>query len=129
MWFLDTSAFVKLLISESESVELRRWLRGRELFSSDLLRTEARRAVSGEPPQVRRRCEQLLKEIPKVRLAPALLDQAGKLPGARLRSLGAIHLASAMRLGDDLSGIVSYDTRQLAAAEEFGIPTRSPGVD
>lgn len=128
MWFLDASAFVKLLIVEPESDELRRWIRGRHLVSSDLLRTEARRAVAGEPADVRRQCERLLAEIPKIRLVPAVLDRAGELPGQRLRSLDAVHLACALRLGDDLSGIVSYDARQLAAAEGLGIPTSSPGV-
>ncbi len=128
-WFLDTSAFVKLLIVEPESAELRRWIHGRNLASSDLLRTEARRSVAGEPADVRRHCENLLAEIPMIRLVPAVLDSAGELPGKGLRSLDAIHLACALRLGDDLSGIVSYDARQLAAAERLGIPTSSPGVE
>lgn len=129
MWFLDASAFVKLLIVEPESAELRRWIRSRDLASSDLLRTEARRAVAGEPADIRRHCEELLAEIPMIRLVPAVLDRAGELPGLGLRSLDAIHLACALRLGDDLSGIVSYDARQLAAAEGLGIPTCSPGAD
>lgn len=128
MWFLDASAFVKLLVAEPESAELRRWIRGRDLVSSDLLRTEARRAVAGEPGEVRRYCEELLEEIPKIRLVPAVLDRAGELPGRALRSLDAIYMACALRLDDDLSGIVSYDTRQLAAAEALGIPTCSPGA-
>ncbi len=128
MWFLDASAFVKLLIVEPESMELRQWIRGRDLASSDLLRTEARRAVAGEPAEVRRNCERLLDEIPKIRLVPAVLDRAGELPGQGLRSLDAIYLACALRLGDDLSGIISYDVRQLAAAKELDIPTSSPGA-
>ncbi len=129
MWFLDASAFVKLLVVEPESTELRRWIRGRDLASSDLLRTEARRAVAGEPADVRRHCEELLAEIPMIRLVPAVLDRAGELPGQRLRSLDAIYLACALRLGDDLAGIVSYDARQLVAAEGLGIATSSPGAD
>ena len=128
MWLLDASAFVKLLITEPESAELRRWIRGRDLFSSDLLRTEARHAVADEPDEVGRQCERLLEEIPKIRLVPAVLDRAGELPGRRLRSLDAIYLACALRLGDDLSGIVSYDVRQLAAAKDLGIHTSSPGA-
>lgn len=129
MWFLDASAFVKLLVVEPESTELRRWIRGRDVASSDLLRTEARRAVAGEPADVRRHCEELLAEIPMIRLVPAVLDRAGELPGQRLRSLDAIYLACALRLGDDLAGIVSYDARQLVAAEGLGIATSSPGAD
>ena len=128
MWFLDASAFVKLLIVEPESAGLRQWIGDRDLVSSDLLRTEARRAVAGEPPEVRRYCEELLAAIPKIRLVPAVLDRAGRLPGARLRSLDAIYLACALRLGEDLAGLVSYDARQLRAADRLGIPTVSPGV-
>ena len=63
-----------------------------------------------------------------VRLVPALLDRAGKLPGHRLRSLDAIYVACALRLGDDLTGLVSYDERQIAAADALGISTVSPSA-
>ncbi|MDE0268644.1 MAG: hypothetical protein OXI96_06370 [Acidimicrobiaceae bacterium] len=43
LWFLDASAFVKLITAELESEELKRWMRGRSFVPSDLLRTEARR--------------------------------------------------------------------------------------
>ena len=128
LWFVDASAFVKLLVSEPESTRLQQWMDGRDVVSSDLLRTEARRAVADRAAEVRRRCEELLAAIPLIRLVPAVLDRAGKLPGARLRSLDAIYLACALRLGDDLTGLVSYDTRQLSAAETLGIPTVSPGA-
>ena len=127
MWLLDASVFVKLLKNEPESMELWRWIRGRQLVSSDLLRTEVRRAVAGQPVEVRGYCEEMLEWIPKIRLVSTVLDLAGILTIRQLRSLDAIYLACALRLGDDLSGIVSYDTRQLAAAEELGIQTRSPG--
>lgn len=84
--------------------------------------------MAGEPGEVRQYCEELLEEIPKIRLVPAVLGRAGELPGRALRSLDAIYMACALRLGDDLSGIVSYDARQLAAAEGLGIPTSSPGA-
>ena len=128
LWFVDASAFVKLLVIEPESAQLRGWTHGRDLVSSDLLRTEARRALSGRPTEVRRRCEELLSAIPMIRLVPAVLDRAGKLPGEGLRSLDAIYLACALRLGDDLAGLVSYDARQIDAADALGIPTVSPGV-
>ena len=45
-WFVDASAFLKLFVTEPESAELRRWVSGHRLASSDLLRTEARRAIA-----------------------------------------------------------------------------------
>ena len=128
LWFVDASALVKLVVIEPESAQLWRWMRGRDVVSSDLLRTEAPRAVARRPAEVRRRCEELLAAIPMVRLVPALLDRAGKLPGERLRSLDAIYLACALRLGDDLAGLVSYDERQIAAADALGISTVSPSA-
>ncbi len=128
MWYVDTSAFVKLLVAEEHSEAFRVWLDGRRPVSSDLLRTEARRAVLDEPPGVRRRCEELLRALASVRLRPAVLDRAGRLPIRRLRSLDAVHLAAAQELEDDLAGVVSYDRRQLDAATALGITTASPGA-
>ena len=128
LWFLDASAFLKLLLDEPESAELERWRVGKRLASSDLLRTEARRGVAHMEASVSRSCDELLAVVHKVRLTPALLDRAGRIPGAGLRSLDSIYVACAEQLGDDLAGFVSYDSRQLDAARELGIPTASPGV-
>ena len=128
LWFLDASAFLKLLLAEPESAELQRWRVGRRLASSDLLRTEARRGVAHMGAAVSRSCDELLAVVHKVRLTPALLDQAGRIPGRGLRTLDAIYVASALKLGDDLADFVSYDRRQLAAAERLGLRTFSPGA-
>ena len=128
LWFLDASAFVKLITAEPESQELKRWMRGRRFVSSDLLRTEARRAVAHLPVSARRRCDELLNAAHLVRLTSALLDRAGRIPDRRLRSLDAVYVACAEQLGDDLAGFVSYDHRQLQAARRRGIRTASPGT-
>lgn len=128
VWYVDTSAFVKLLVAEDHSEALRAWLDGRRAVSSDLLRTEARRAVLDEPAGVRRRCEELLPAVASVRLRASVLDRAGKMPVRQLRSLDAIHLAAAQEFEDALAGIVSYDRRQLDAAAALGIVTVSPGT-
>lgn len=128
LWFLDASAFLKLLLDEPESAKLERWRVGRRLASSDLLRTEARRGVAHMGASVSRSCEELLTVVHKVRLSPALLDRAGRIPGPGLRSLDAIYVACAEQLGDDVAGFVSYDSRQLAVAERLGLRTLSPGA-
>ena len=61
-----------------------------------------------------------------VRIDDALLDAAALLPVEDLRSLDAIHLAAAQRLGSDLSVFVSYDERMLSAARALGIRVTSP---
>lgn len=75
-----------------------------------------------------RSCDEHLAAVHKVRLSPALLDRAGRIPGPGLRSLDAIYLACAEQLGDDVAGFVSYDSRQLAVAERLGLRTLSPGA-
>jgi predicted nucleic acid-binding protein len=126
--YLDTSAAVKLLMTEQESPALREWLSERPVrASAALLRVELIRVVrrAGLPrllPEARR----LLAGVHLVRLDDALLDQAAGLDPTELRSLDSIHLAAAASLGDDLAAVVSYDDRLLAAAASLGLPTATP---
>ncbi len=126
--YLDTSAAVKLLMTERESPALRRWLRRRpERASAALLRVELVRVVrrAGFPsliPEVRK----LLAGVHLIRLDDALLDRAADLDPPELRSLDSINLATAASLGDDLAAVVSYDERLLAAAKSLGLPTATP---
>ena len=126
--YLDTSAAVKLLMTEQESPALREWLSNRPVrASAALLRVELIRVVrrAGLPrllPEARR----LLAGVHLVRLDDALLDQAAGLDPTELRSLDSIHLAAAASLGDDLAAVVSYDDRLLAAAASLGLPTATP---
>jgi hypothetical protein len=126
--YLDTSAAVKLLMTERESPALRRWLRARpERASAALLRVELVRVVrrAGLPrlvPQARK----LLAGVHLIRLDDTLLERAADLDPADLRSLDSIHLAAAASLGDDLAAVVSYDERLLAAAASLGLPTATP---
>ena len=128
IWVLDASFFVKLIRTEAESDALRQWASQRHLVSSALLRTEARRAVADEGPEVRHQCERLLADTHLIELTAAMLDAAGRIRGRNLRTLDAIYLACALQIGDDLGGLVSYDARQIAAVEALGIATYSPGA-
>jgi uncharacterized protein len=126
--YLDTSAAVKLLMTEHESAPLRRWLRRRpQRASAALLRVELVRVVrrAGLPrlvPEARR----LLAGVHLIRIDDALLDRAADLDPTDLRTLDSIHLAAATSLGDDLAAVVSYDDRLLAAAASLGLPTAMP---
>ncbi|TME07684.1 MAG: type II toxin-antitoxin system VapC family toxin [Chloroflexi bacterium] len=126
--YLDTSAAVKLLMTERESPALRRWLRRRpERASAALVRVELVRVVrrAGVPrliPEARK----LLAGLHLIRLDDVLLDRAADLDPTELRSLDSIHLAAAASLGDDLAAVVSYDDRLLAAARSLGLPTATP---
>ena len=61
-----------------------------------------------------------------VQLTPSLLERAALLEPPELRSLDAIHLATALSLGDELDGLVTYDERLARAARESGVPTLAP---
>ena len=126
--YLDTSAAVKLLMTEPESPALRRWLRRRpERASAALLRVElVRVARRAGVPRLIPEARKLLAGVHLIRLDDALLDRAADLDPTELRSLDSIHLAAAASLGDDLAAVVSYDDRLLAAAASLGLPTATP---
>lgn len=125
--YLDSSAIVKLVVREAESAALRRYLLGRApLVSSALARTELLRALlpAGEAAVARGRKALQLLEL--VRINDRILNAAGLLLPAELRSLDAIHLATAGQLGDDLRGLVTYDDRMSAAAKQLGYKLVTP---
>jgi uncharacterized protein len=126
--YLDSSALVKLAVREPESTALRRYLRRRRpLIASALARTEVARALLSLGPQaVRRGHEVLLARVDLVRINDRVLDAAGAMLPVELRSLDAIHLATAQQLGADLARIVTYDDRMAAAANQLGLTVARP---
>ncbi len=125
--YLDSSAIVKLVVAEPQSSALRRYLRRkRPLISSALARTEVLRAVLGEGERGNARARVVLARLDLVRVNDRVLDAAGELLPAELRSLDAIHLATARQLGSDLGHVVTYDDRMLHAARRLGLATATP---
>ncbi|MCL2787660.1 MAG: type II toxin-antitoxin system VapC family toxin [Micrococcales bacterium] len=125
VWYIDTSAALKFVVNEPESDALARELRRErpDLVASLLLETEVRRAATHlDLPQAV--ATDILSTISLVELEPGTYRQAGLLPGMTLRSLDAIHLASALNLGVD--AILTYDARLTQAAYLAGIPTIAP---
>jgi uncharacterized protein len=128
--YLDSSALVKLVQREAESEALRRYLRSHrndERVASELVRVEVVRSVlSGGPPAVAHALRQLARLYLMV-MDRDLLDRAATLaPGSLLRSLDAIHLATAQLLGPELRAVVTYDTRMAQAAASLGLTSASP---
>lgn len=125
--YLDSSALVKLVVAEPESAVLRTYLRRRRpLVSSALARTEVHRAVLPAGPKVVRRAIEVLARIDLVRIGTPILETAGALEPLELRSLDALHLATALHLGEDLARFVVYDERLREAARAAGLPVVSP---
>jgi len=127
--YLDTSALAKLVVKERESTALADWLDEHVSIrksSSMLCRAELPRAVRPGGDVALLRAQMILGDLMQIPMTPELLDAAGSLPGS-LRSLDAIHLATALRLRSDLHSLVAYDHRLLEAARLAGLPTASPG--
>lgn len=125
--YLDSSAIVKLVISEPESAALRQHLRRcRPLVSSALARTEVLRALLGEGDEGLTRGRAVLASLDLIRVSNRVLDDAARLLPAEVRSLDAIHLATAQQLSSELDQIVTYDDRMLRAAERLGMRTARP---
>lgn len=125
--YLDSSAIVKLAIREPESAALRRYLRRkRPVVSSSLARTEVLRALQPAGDKAVARGRSVLQRLDLVRVNDRVLNAAGALHPPGLRSLDAIHLATAQQLGPELMALVTYDARMVTAAKQLGHRTVQP---
>jgi predicted nucleic acid-binding protein len=128
--YFDASALVKLVQIEAESEALHAYLAAHPTerrVTSVLSRTEVLRAVWAGGPAARRQAMSVLEMTEQVALTRSVLDQAGALlPGIRLRTLDAIHLACALVLGGELRLLITYDDRLARAAADVGLVTYAP---
>ncbi|GAC1317881.1 MAG: type II toxin-antitoxin system VapC family toxin [Acidimicrobiales bacterium] len=125
--YLDSSAIVKLAVREPESDALRRHLRSRRpLVSSALARAEVLRALLPAGERAVDAGRRALALLNLVRINDRVLEIAAGLAPVELRSLDAIHLATAERLRPDLRDIVTYDNRMAGVARSMGYRVASP---
>lgn len=125
--YLDSSAIVKLAIDEPQSSALRSYLRRRgPLVSSTLARTEVLRALLEEGDVGMARGRDVLSRLDLIRVNDRVLSAAGTLLPGDVRSLDAIHLATALQLGGDVRQIVTYDARMTHVALRLGLRTAAP---
>ncbi len=125
--YLDSSAIVKLAVHEPETEALRRHLRRhRTLITSALARTEVIRALLPAGDEALATGRRVLSRIDLVRINDQVLVESGTLLPIELRSLDAIHLATAGRIGRDLGELVTYDQRMVLAAQQMGYRVVSP---
>ena len=130
MIYLDSSALVKLALTEPESAPLADWLAERAdqpLVSSALHRAEVPRAIWRAEPGALPRAYRLIRRIARVALTADVLENSATLPPQALSVAHAIHLASALALRGELTAFVAYDEDLLAAAADAGLPVVSPG--
>jgi hypothetical protein len=135
VFYADASALVKLVRDEPESGALRAFIADGDIVSSDLILTEiprvVRRAVHDDPALpldvLLERVGALLEAIGLRPVDRPLLAAAGALDEPALRTLDAIHVASAIDL-HPIDAFVTYDERQAATARLAGLRTMAPGT-
>lgn len=131
MNYFDSSALLKLLFEERESPDLAAWVAEQSAtsaVSSELVHVEVLRATRRIDARVVPTARRLLTQLDLVPLSSDLVALAAEVGGDLLRSLDAIHLASAISLGSALTTLVAYDARLVDAATEAGISTIQPGA-
>jgi predicted nucleic acid-binding protein len=128
VWYLDASALVKLIVAEPESGALRRYLGERpRIISSRIAEVELRRAVARQDEiDAGDRVSSLIATVELLELDAEVARRAGELNPATLRTLDAIHLASALAIAPELDAVVAYDTRLAVAARAAGLAVVAP---
>jgi predicted nucleic acid-binding protein len=131
--YLDTSAIVKLIRPELESNHLTEWLNARHaehVVTSKLAEVEVPRALRREEPTRLAAVPSVLAHLDRLDIDDAVRATAGAYPFPHLRSLDAIHLATADQLvasGKTISAFVTYDRRLAGTAAELGLVVAAPG--
>ncbi len=134
MIYLETSALVKLIRREAESEDLGNWLDERihiPWITSTLSEVELPRALRAAAaleglPAV----PALLARMDRFEIDQVIRSTAAAYPNSLLRSLDAIHLATAQTAAaaGSLTALVSYDNRLMEAARALGLTTAAPGA-
>ncbi len=120
---------MKLVRRESETEALQDWLTARPgtpLVTSELARVEVVRAARRVNDRAAGTARALFGYLDTIALDRTVQDVACEIAGPALRTLDALHLASAIVLGEDLSVFVAYDHRLIDAATRAGLETATP---
>jgi predicted nucleic acid-binding protein len=129
LYYADTSAVIKLLAQEEHSgafAEFYDTEADAEWVSSALLRIELTRAVLRAMPTLLPGARELALAFSYIAIDDDVVEGAMNEPDRGLRSLDAIHLATARILGQDLDAFVTYDDRLGQAAQDAGLTVLSP---
>jgi uncharacterized protein len=133
--YLDSAAIVKLVRREKESKALHEWLTAQQdkmLVASALVLAEVPRALRRTDPGRLAAVPTVLAKLNRVPMDDTVLATAAAYQDPMLRTLDAIHLASAQTLvleGLPLTALVTYDKRLLVAAADAGLATAAPGAE
>jgi predicted nucleic acid-binding protein len=122
--YFDTSALAKLILDEEESPRISEFLKTHQvsLVSSQLSEVELVRAVSRAKPSNRPKAKELLGRTVLLPISSSIREAAAALDPPSLRSLDAIHLATALEIKAHLAGVMTYDSRMREAAKGLDLP-------
>jgi predicted nucleic acid-binding protein len=133
--YVDTCAMLKLARHEEGSEEFIDWLQQRPnepIVSSALLEVELNRALRRVDPDALSRVPTLLEGVTMIEISSPVRARAAAYQDPLLRSLDAIHLATAQTVvdltGTELSAFLTYDKRLVAAARTAGVHVEHPGA-
>jgi predicted nucleic acid-binding protein len=129
--YLDSSALLKLLVEEAESPALADWITQHASappISSELATVEVVRAMRRLAPESLADARALLSQLDLVPLSSEVVAKASDVGDPLLRTLDALHLASADSVREALSFIVVYDHRLATAARAAGFDVIHPGA-
>jgi predicted nucleic acid-binding protein len=128
MWFLDSSAILKLIVEEPESKTLRRFIPEYKM-ASRLSRLEVLRNVHRIDPKKVSTAREKLDGIFYVEINTPVLKNAEEIALAmEIKSLDAIQAGSALFLKDSIAGVISYDKNLNRALKLLGIKVYAPGT-
>jgi predicted nucleic acid-binding protein len=131
MIYLDSAAVVKLAHAEAESEALRDWLADRAdigWLSSVLVEVESFRALARYSPGAIARLHPVLDLVELIELKPGIRALSQGVMPTTVRTLDAIHLATALHSRDRLTSFVTYDKRLAGAATVAGLQVDVPSL-
>lgn len=142
MIYFDTCALLKLVREDRDSAALGAFIDaqpGTQWFTSELARAELARIIRRlnhdnkgrliDGPRLRAEldyAERLWERLDLIAVSTRMLTEAGAIEQPFLRTLDAIHLATAATLRRSLAAFVTYDKKLAAAAKEAGLLALSP---
>jgi predicted nucleic acid-binding protein len=127
--YFDTSALAKLVVVEQETMALRAWVAARTespRVTNSIGVVELQRLAARVSQAALMAAVQLTVRIDQLQLTPIALVRAAQLLPPEVRTLDALHIASASELSD-LETLVTYDRRMITAATDYGLPVENPG--
>jgi len=122
-YYLDSSAAVKIVVAEPGSAELLAWIRREDpdLVSSELMRAEVLRACRRHSPDALAAGRETMDAITLIELGRDIVMASAFVDPPELRTLDALHIATALSLGDELAGVLTYDDRFADGCRAHGL--------